>query len=363
MIADRDYYADLGVSREASSEDIGRAFRRLAAKYHPDRNPGDQQAEEHFKRIAEAYNVLSDAKSRAAYDSGGSRQVEADTGFRGFATSEDIFSRFGDIFGDLFGERMRRHPPALRGEDLEVDLTLTGREASQGTVKTITVDLPVLCRTCGGTRVRPGAAPKCPDCRGTGYVSRRAREAGGFFSVSTPCPRCGGRGIDPAAACPQCAGSGVELQPRTLELTIPSGTEDGTVLRLRGMGGPGPKGGTPGNLRVRVHVPHPSSPETLDVRREITVDLSTATLGGTVDVSLPKGTVEMTVPPGTQPGQQFRLSQQGLADETGKRGDAIVTARVQIPTHLTDEERRLMEDLRQKRSGSERQNAATGRGR
>src|SRR5262245_32316656 len=220
-MAERDYYAELGVSRDASSEEIGRAFRRLAAKHHPDRNPGDKQAEEKFKRIAEAYNVLSDAKSRAAYDRGGSRQVEVDTGFHGFETTEDIFSRFGDIFGDLFGERMRRRAPPERGEDYEVEMPLTPEEASRGTQKTISVQVPATCEVCGGTGARPGANPQCPTCHGTGYTSHRAREMGGFFSVSTPCPRCGGTGVDPAAACPRCGGRGVELRPRVLEVTIP----------------------------------------------------------------------------------------------------------------------------------------------
>jgi len=358
-MADRDYYADLGVSHDATSEEIGRAFRRLAAKHHPDRNPGDKQAEERFKRIAEAYNVLSDAASRGAYDRGGSKQVEADTGFHGFDSAEDIFSRFGDIFGDLFGDRMRRPSPARRGEDIEVDLPLTGEEASRGTVKTISVQVPVPCHVCGGSGARQGASPGCSSCHGTGYVSRRASQAGGFFSVSTPCPRCGGTGIDPQAACPHCAGSGVEVQPQTLDVTIPARTDDGTVLRLRGIGHPGPKGGTPGDLRVRVHVPSPPSREALEVRREIELDVSTAALGGTVDVPLPRGTVEMRVPAGTQPGQQFRLSRQGLADASGKRGDAIVTAHVRIPTQLSDDERRLMEHLRAKPSGSKRESVAT----
>jgi molecular chaperone DnaJ len=345
-MAERDYYAELGVARDAPADEIGRAFRRLAAKHHPDRNPGDKQAEEKFKRIAEAYNVLSDAKSRAAYDRGGSRQVEADTGFHGFNTTEDIFSRFGDIFGDLFGERIRRQAGPRRGEDFEVDLSLDGEEAARGAKKTISVQLPSACGTCGGTGARPGADPTCPSCHGTGYVSRRAREAGGFFSVSNPCPRCSGSGIDPEAACPTCGGRGVEIRPRVIEVTIPPNTEDGTVLRLRGQGGPGPRGGTAGDLRVRVRVPQPAPPEDLDVRREVAIDLPTATLGGTVDVVLPIGTVEMKIPAGTQPGQQFRLSRQGRADVSGRRGDAIITARVRIPTQLSDEERRHLEALR-----------------
>ena len=351
-MAERDYYEELGVSRNASSEEIGRAFRRLAAKHHPDRNPGDPQAEARFKRIAEAYNVLSDPKSRAAYDRGGAPQVEADTGFHGFDTTEDIFSRFGDIFGDLFGDRLRRRAAPARGEDYEVELPLPPQEAASGTRKTITVDLPTACETCGGTGARPGAPRECSACRGSGFVSRRAREAGGFFSVSTPCPQCGGSGIDPGATCPRCGGRGVEPRSRTIEVTIPPGTGDGTVLRLRGAGGAGMRGAASGDLRVRVRVPRAAPRESLDVRREATVDLPTATLGGKVDVPLPAGTVEMTIPGGTQPGQQFRLAGQGQSDGAGRRGDAIVTIRVRIPTRLSDEERRILEEMRSRPSPS-----------
>ncbi|HVE41211.1 MAG TPA: J domain-containing protein [Planctomycetota bacterium] len=352
-MAERDHYADLGVSRDATSDEIGRAFRRLAAKYHPDRNPGDKQAEEQFKRIAEAYNVLSDPKSRAAYDRGGSQQVEVDTGFHGFDSTEDVFSRFGDIFGDLFGERMRRHAAPERGQDFEVEVPLSTEEAARGGQKTISIELPAACETCEGTGARPGRSPECSSCHGTGYVSRRAREAGGFFSVSTPCPRCAGSGIDPEAACTTCGGRGVLPRLRELEVTIPPGTADGTLLRLRGVGGPGRRGAPPGDLRVRVHVPRAAPREDLDVRRDVEIDLPTAALGGMVDVALPTGTVEMKVPAGTQPGQQFRLSGQGRADASGRHGDAIVTARVRIPTSVSAEERRLLEELRAKQSRSD----------
>jgi molecular chaperone DnaJ len=358
-MADRDHYAELGVAHDASTEEIGRAFRRLAAKYHPDRNPGDKQAEGKFKRIAEAYNVLSDPKTRAAYDRGGQEQVRVDTGFHGFDRTEDIFSRFGDIFGDLFGERMRRRARPARGEDYEVEMPLTGEEAARGTRKTISVELPVTCEVCGGSGARPGRSPECPTCHGTGYVSRRASEAGGFFSVSSPCSRCHGSGVDPEAACPRCGGSGVELRPQVLEVRIPPNTEDGTVLRLRGAGGPGPRGAPPGDLRVRVGVPHPATREELDVQHDVELDLSTAALGGTVDVPLPAGTVEMKIPAGTQPGQQFRLARQGRTDASGRRGDAIVTARVRIPTRVSDEERRLLEELRASRSRTGRAAASS----
>jgi molecular chaperone DnaJ len=262
----------------------------------------------------------------------------------------------------LFGERIHRRAPPRQGADYEADIELTGEEAARGTQKTISVNLPAPCRTCGGTGARPGASPECPSCQGTGYVSRRARESGGFFSVSSPCPRCGGSGIDPEAACPTCGGRGTETGPRVIEVTIPPGTGNGTVLRLRGQGGPGPRGAASGDLRIRVRVPRPAPAEDLDVRHDITLDLPTATLGGTVDVPLPTGTVEMKIPPGTQPGQQFRLARQGRANASGRRGDAIVTARVRIPTHVSEEERRMLEKLRARQPRSGTESAASRRG-
>lgn len=348
-MADRDYYADLGVSREAGKDEIGRAFRKLAAKYHPDRNPGDKQAEEQFKRIAEAYNVLSDPKSRAAYDRGGAQQVEADTGFHGFDRTEDIFSAFGDVFGDLFGDRVRRRSAPAAGESFEVEMSLPASDAEKGGQRSLRVELPAPCGECGGSGARPGVSRDCSSCRGSGFVSRRAREAGGFFSVSSPCPRCGGTGIDPQALCPRCSGRGIDLRPRDIDVTIPPATTDGTVLRLRGLGAPGTRGGPPGDLRIRVRV---APQEDLDVHREVAVDLPTAALGGKVDVALPAGTVEMTIPPGTQPGQQFRLAGQGRSDGAGRRGDAMVTARVRVPVRLSEEERRLFEELRSRASAA-----------
>jgi molecular chaperone DnaJ len=347
-MTDRDYYADLGVPRDASSDEIGRAFRRLAAKHHPDRNPGDRQAEERFKRIAEAYNVLNDSKARAAYDQGGSRQVEEDTGFHGFSTTDDVFSRFGDIFGDLFGDRVRQKVGPERGGDYEVGLGISEDLALRGGPASLSLEASFACGECGGSGVRSGASRTCSTCRGSGYVGQRARKSGGFFSVSTPCPRCHGTGVDPSAACPRCGGRGSEAGPRTIELTIPAGSGRGTILRLRGMGAPGTRGGPPGDLRVRLHLEGGRVPggDDLHLRREVTVDLPTATLGGAAEIALPDRTLEMKIPPGTQPGQQFRLAGQGRALGPGRQGDLLVTVRVRVPTSLTPDEKRLFETLR-----------------
>ena len=347
-MAEHDYYADLGVAREATSEEIGRAFRKLAAKYHPDRNPGDKAAEEKFKEIAGAYNVLNDPKARATYDRGGQAEVEAETGFRGFDTTEDIFSHFGDIFGDLFGDRVRRESVQERGEDLETEITLTFVEAARGGKKTFTMAAPTACEACRGTGSSDGRPHPCPTCRGHGYVSQRASQSGGFFSVTKACTPCRGSGIDPSSMCPRCGGRRFETRPRTFEVSIPPAVSDGTILKLRQMGAPGMRGGPPGDLRIHIRVRSdgPFQREGLNLKCEMAVDVTTAVLGGKVAVPLLEGKAEMTVPPGTQPDQQFRLGGQGLLDGGGLRGDLIVTIRVRIPRQVSDEERRLFEQLR-----------------
>lgn len=328
-MTERDYYAELGVPRNATPEEISQAFRKLALKYHPDRNPGNKEAEEKFKRISEAYQVLSDPKARAAYDRGGSRQVEADTGFRGFESLDEIFGRFGDIFGELFGEgwlgeafgptrgvRRRggfffgeRGPGQQagrpgRGEDYEGELELSFEEAALGCTKTLTLK---------------GAAA-CEACRGTGLVERSGRQGGGFISIRSTCMRCGGTGVG-------------EDRPRAVEVQVPPGVTEGTILRLRGLGGAGGRGGPSGDLHLRLRVrPSPVfRREGQDLYCRVVVDPETAARGGTVDVPLLRGTAEMKVPPGTRSGQQFRLAGQGVPAPDGRRGDLYVVVEVAAP--------------------------------
>ncbi len=346
-MAARDYYAELGVARDASSDDIRRAFRKLAAQHHPDRNPGDKAAEEKFKRLAEAYNVLNDSKARAAFDRGGQAEVEADTGFRGFDRTEDVFRHFGDIFGDLFGERVRQEAAAHHGEDYDLELAIPFEEAARGGKKKFSTNVPGACEACRGTGSSDGRPHPCPTCHGSRYVSQRARGSGGFFSVSTACPGCQGSGVDPASVCPRCGGRGVATRDRTIEVTIPAAVTDGTILRLRQMGAPGRQGGPPGDLRIHIRI-QPGGPferDGLNLKREVSVDLLTAVLGGKATVPLLEGKVEMTIPAGTQPGQQFRLAGQGLSDGT-RQGDLLVTLEVKIPSSLGEKERRLFEELR-----------------
>jgi molecular chaperone DnaJ len=328
-MTDRDYYAELGVPRNATPDEINQAFRKLALKYHPDRNPGNKEAEETFKRISEAYQVLSDPKARAAYDRGGTRQVEVDTGFRGFESVDEVFGRFGDLFGELFGEDWPGGPfgrargarrkgfffgeagpaewPARRsgrGEDYEGELELSFEEAALGCTKTLTLEGSAACQTCGGG----------------GLVERSGRQGRGFVSVRSTCPGCGGTGV------------GAD-RPRTVEVRVPSGVTEGTVLRLRGLGGVGGRGGPSGDLHLRIRV-RPSElfrREGRDLHCRVRIDPDTAARGGKVDVPLLRGTAEMRVPPGTRSGQQFRLAGQGVAAEDGRRGDLYVTVEVAAP--------------------------------
>ena len=348
-MAERDYYADLGVARTATLDEIKQAFRKLALKHHPDRNPGDKAAEERFKKIGEAYNVLSDPKARAAYDRGGTEQVQADTGFQGFASAQDVFGRFGDLFGDLFGDRVWREPAPERGADLAVDLPLAFEEAVRGGRKTITIEAPTACSACGGSGAEGGRPEACPRCRGTGLVNRRAREQGAFFSVSSACPACDGSGRTPQPACRSCGGEGTVRRPRTLEITVPPAVEDTTVLRLRGQGAAGARGGPPGDLLARVRLaPHPLfQREGLDLRSRATLDLPTALLGGAITVPLLDGRAEVTIPAGTQPGQVFRLAGKGLHGPDGAQGDLLVTVQVDLPRRLTPEQERLIKQFAQ----------------
>lgn len=351
-MAERDYYAELGVAREATSEEIGRAFRRRAAKDHPDRNPGDKAAEARFKRAAEAYNVLNDPKARDIYDRGGQAKVEAETGFRGFDTPEDIFSHFGDVFGDLFGDRVRRESVHERGVDYDVELTIPFEEAARGGKKTFTLNAPGACEACHGTGSSDGRPHPCPTCHGKGHVSQRARRTGGFFSVTRACAGCRGSGVDPPSVCRRCGGHGIETRARTIEVTIPPGVTDGTILRLKELGAPGTQGETSGDLRVHIRTRSEGAfeREGLDLRCDVAVDVLTAVLGGKVTIPLPEGTAEMTVPPGTQPGQQFRLGGQGRSNGSGRRGDLIVRVRLTVPRRIPDEERRLYEQIRSGRA-------------
>ncbi|MHC4202555.1 MAG: DnaJ domain-containing protein, partial [Planctomycetota bacterium] len=259
MASHKDYYEPLGVKKDASADDIRKAYRKLAFKYHPDKNPGDKKAERKFQEVSNAYEVLHDPKKRSTYDRGGQAGLD-DMGFKGFSSAEDIFSSFGDIFGDFFGKRFhgRQARSPSRGQDLATEMRIPFMEAVGGTKRALRLERDKVCTECKGTGDRSGRTPKpCGACGGTGQSMRRGGEFGGFVSISQPCPACGGTGSEPGELCGECRGQGVVAGRAGVEVKVPPGIEDGSVLRLAGQGAPGRRGGPAGDLLITVRVaPH-----------------------------------------------------------------------------------------------------------
>ncbi len=342
----RDYYEVLGVERGVSLDEIKKAYRKLALKYHPDKNPGDPTAEERFKEAAEAYGVLSDEEKRARYD----RYGHAGTaGMGGFDPNQ--FADFGDIlgdlfgFGDFFGASRRRTTRPARGNDLRYDLELEFNDAVFG--KEVTLDVPrvVTCKTCKGSGAKPGTQPvTCTGCGGRGQI----RYSQGFFAVARTCPQCGGAGKVIKDPCTTCTGAGRVREEKKISVKIPAGVDDGSRLRVAAEGEAGYNGGPPGDLYVFISVKtHPTfTRRDYDIHSEQGISLTQAALGGEVKTQTIDGEETLKVPPGTQPNQVFRLRGQGVPYIDGNgRGDHYVHVAVRIPTTLTEEQRRLLEQL------------------
>jgi len=340
----KDYYDLLGVDRNVSEDEIKKAYRRLALKYHPDRNPGDKQAEEKFKEVSEAYQVLSDSQKRAQYDQFGHAAFGDGGPFAGgfdfTAGFEDVF---GDIFGEFFGGTSRRRTRA-RGEDLRYNLTVTFEEAVSGTEKKIKIPRQGPCETCHGNGAKAGSTPQtCPTCRGRGQVSFQQ----GFFSVSRTCNQCYGHGTIIKDPCTTCSGVGRVRKLHTLSIKIPAGVDTGSRLKLRNEG-EGTPGGVPGDLYVVIQVePHLIFVrDNLDIICDVPISFVQAALGAEIDVPTLDGKVKMKVPAGTQSGKVFRMKGKGVKDVQGyQQGDQHVRVVVETPTHLTARQKELLKEF------------------
>ncbi len=346
MAAKRDYYEVLGVAKDASADDIKRAYRRLALKYHPDRNPNDAEAEKKFKESAEAYEVLGDPDKRSKYDRFG-HQGLSDTGFHEFTNAEDIFEAFGDIFGggmfgDLFGRRARRGPRA--GRDLRVQFELDLLEAARGCSKTFDITRLELCASCRGSGAKAGSQPvTCSYCGGRGQVL----QSQGFFRISQTCPGCQGRGTQIKDPCTDCSGGRVKAK-RTLQVEIPAGVDTGMRVRLRGEGEPGDNGAPRGDLYCYISVrEHPLfHREGANLICQVPITFSQAALGADVDVPGLAGKQRLSVPRGTQSGEVFRLRGQGMPDPNGRaKGDLVVQVVIETPKKLTKRQEELLREF------------------
>lgn len=356
MAEKRDYYEVLGVQKDASEDEIKKAYRKLAKANHPDLHPGDKECEERFKEINEAYEVLSDPDKRAKYDQFGHAAFDPSAGgpggagFGGFGGFGDIFGGgFGDIFGDIFGGgfgggQTQRSGPR-RGDNLRVRLNITFEEAAFGCEKEINVGRVERCPDCKGTGCAPGTTPEvCPDCKGTGSVRTTQRTPFGMVQTSGACKKCGGRGKIIHQPCPRCGGRGAVRKNQTIKVKIPAGIDDGQTLNLRGKGNTGLDGGPAGDLLITVFVkPHPLfERDGNSVLMEMPVSFAQAALGAEIEVPTIDGRVKLTIPEGTQPGSVFRLRGKGipyLQSKGGGRGDQFVTITVTVPKNMTAEQK------------------------
>jgi molecular chaperone DnaJ len=348
-MAKRDYYEILNVARNASDAEIKQAYRRLAMKHHPDRNPGDAVAEEHFKEAKEAYEVLSDSRKRAAYDQFGHAGVDGSGGggFGGFGESADLGDIFGGVFRDIFGNMRGGGGGAqtYRGADLRYTLDLSLEEAVFGTTAKIRVPTLVSCAACAGSGAKPGTKPTtCPTCRGVGQV----RMQQGFFSIQQTCPRCQGRGTIIPEPCESCRGAGRVEEQKTLSVKVPAGVDNRDRIRLSGEGEAGEHGGPPGDLYVDIRVAqHPIfTREDSDLYCEVPIGFHTAALGGELEVPTLDGRVNLKIPAETQTGKVFRIRGKGVKPvRGGATGDLLCRVVIETPVNLTREQKDLLEQF------------------
>jgi molecular chaperone DnaJ len=364
---EKDYYKILGVSKTATADEIKKSYRKLARRYHPDANKGEAKAEERFKEISEAYNVLSDSKRRKEYDD--ARSLFGGGGFRTPGSGQggfdlgDLFGgadgpgggsggRLGDLLGGMFGGRGTQ-PRPRRGADVETETTLAFSDAIEGSTVSLRLTGEGPCPTCHGTGAKAGSVPRvCPSCEGTGQSSRNL----GSFAFSEPCKECRGRGLVVDDPCPACSGSGRAMSSRTIQARIPAGVADGQRIRLKGKGAPGERGGPAGDLYVRVHVtPHPVFGRTGN-NLTVTVPLTVpeATLGAEIKVPSHRGApVSVRIPAGTPTGRTFRVRGKGARRPDGTNGDLLVTVAVQVPQNLNSAGKEALEAFHEATAGED----------
>ena len=361
MAEKRDYYEVLGVERNADAETIKKAYRKAAIKYHPDKNPGDKEAEEKFKEAAEAYDVLSSEDKRARYDrfghAGMSGAAGGGGGFSGFSSGgfsmEDIFEQFGDIFGGFGGSfgggRSTRSRKVNRGSDIRITVKLTLQEIAEGVTKKLKINKTVACDTCGGTGAKDASSyATCSQCNGSGFVISVQNSFFGRMQTQSVCPSCGGSGRIIKDKCSKCGGEGTERGQEVIEVKIPAGVGDGMVLTMRGKGNAARNGGVSGDLLVVIEEEH--NPLLIrdgnDLIHNMNITVTTAILGGEVEVPTIDGKARIKIAAGTHAGKVLRLRGKGLPDVNGYgRGDIMVVVDITIPDELTKEERKIVEKL------------------
>jgi molecular chaperone DnaJ len=348
-------YETLGVAKNASQDDIKKAYRKLARKHHPDANPGDESAETRFKEVQHAYDVLGDADKRKQYDAFGDGHVRgAPAGGAGARFDFDLGDfDLGDLLGGVFNRGRRggpSRPQPQRGNDVEAVVNVSFEDSLTGLETRIPVEVDAACRTCGGTGARPGTSPKiCPECNGRGVLS----ESQGLFAISQPCPRCRGNGTVIEEPCETCRGSGRERRTKTYTVKIPAGVRDGTRIRLKGKGEPGPAGGPPGDLYVVTRVAASATYERRgsDLVVDVPVAYPDAVLGGRVEVPTPEGPVTMKIPAGSHDGKLLRVRGRGAPKLKGAgKGDVLARLRIDVPSRPSKKERELLEELRKVRA-------------
>ena len=354
---EKDFYAILGVAPESNAEEIKKAYRKLAQTYHPDANPGNDEAEEKFKEISEAYATLSNVEQRKEYDQ--VRRLVASGGYSGFGPTaggfggqqvrvEDLSDLLGGMggLGDLFGFGSGSRAGPARGADVQADLSISFEDGAAGVTTTVKVRGAAPCSHCGGSGAEPGTqVTTCPTCGGRGVVAQNQ----GFFSFSQPCPQCRGSGRIIETPCTVCRGTGTEARTREVKVRIPAGVQDGNTLRIPAKGAPGRNSGPPGDLLVRVRVaPSPTfGRKGNDLTLSVPITYTEAVLGTKLEVPTLNGVVKLKVPAGTPSGKTFRVRGKGVVPERGRAGDLLVTVQVAVPTKVGKEEKQLIEDLAQ----------------